>query len=379
MPQNRRSKIIHVAGTNGKGSVCALLDAAYGAAGYRTGLFTSPHLIDPRERIWVNRKLIGKNDFCRIFSKIQNREKVNLSFFQYLTLMALLYFSDCAVDVIILECGLGGRLDDTNIVRSDASIITSVAFDHEEILGNTIEDIAREKAGIIKPGRKVFIGELSADAEAAVANVAQNVGAQLVKVKGEGRCFASSLKGDFQKKNVKLAQTVLEGLREILPISDDAINCGFASTFWPARNQTIFLKNGNRMILDGAHNKEAVGAQVDYIRHTVGKDSTTLIFGSTKVRHCEACFATLELLFHKIFLTNVADGNKKISDDFFSELANRYSPKCCFVTTKSLVEILAQPTDETYFLTGSLLLIGELTAMLIENGLLDRKYFSQFA
>jgi dihydrofolate synthase/folylpolyglutamate synthase len=304
---------------------------------------------------------------------------MNLSFFQYLTLMALLYFSDCSVDVIILECGLGGRLDDTNIVCSDASVITSVSFDHEEILGNTIEDIAREKAGIIEPGRKVFIGELSAGAEAAVAKVAQDMGAQLVKVEAEGRCFASSLEGDFQKKNAKLAQTVLEDLREILPISDDAISRGFAGTFWPARNQTIFLKNRNRMILDGAHNGEAVEAQVDYIRHTVNKDSTILIFSSTKARHCEACFATLEPLFHKIFLTNVADGNKKIPDDFFSKLAERYSPKCCFVTAKSLVEILAQPTDETYFLTGSLLLIGELSTLFVENGLFDRKYFGQFA
>jgi len=202
-------------------------------------------------------------------------------------------------------------MDSTNIVRADASVITSVSFDHEELLGNSIERIAREKAGIIKPGTKVFIGDIPEAAEAAMAKVAQEVKVPLIKASTEDLGFESSLKGDFQKNNTKLAHTILKILAKILPISDNAIKSGFASTFWPARNQTVLLKNDNKMIFDGVHNWEAVKAQVGYIGHTVSKDSTSLIFGSTKIRHYEACFAALEPLFHRIFVTNISDIGKK--------------------------------------------------------------------
>lgn len=150
---NGNIKIIHVAGTNGKGSVCAMLESVYRANGYRVGLFTSPHLIDIRERIQINRSCISIEDFCRLYSEITRTSSsygIQLSFFQYLTLIALKYFQEKQVDIIILECGIGGRLDSTNIVDADACIITSIARDHEEILGDSLEKIAREKVGIIK-------------------------------------------------------------------------------------------------------------------------------------------------------------------------------------------------------------------------------------
>ncbi|MDR1255892.1 MAG: hypothetical protein LBJ94_03150 [Puniceicoccales bacterium] len=454
LPKNSPSKIIHVAGTNGKGSVCALLESAYRAAGYKTGLFTSPHLLDLRERIQINRQLIGKSDFCRIFLAIKKRERGNLSFFQYLTLIALAYFEECAVEVVILECGVGGRLDSTNIVHSAAAVITSISFDHEEILGDTIEDITREKAGIIKPGMAVFTGNMPVAAETIVAEISKEIGARLVKISGGVRHFESNLEGDFQGKNAKLAHMVLKDLGEILPVSDGAIKRGFATAFWPARNQTVPLKNGSKMILDGAHNWEAIAAQLAHIRRTVHGNSTTLIFTSTKIRQCEPCFAALEPLFHRIFVTNISDVDRKISDALLRQLADKYAPKGRFIDIKSLAKFLARPesaqptnladfgspnrgasnlieptnladfttisqqigpifnspngeiassaailtppaneiffptgeqsalphssthsTNETYFVTGSLLLIGELASLLISEGALNREYF----
>lgn len=375
LPKNSSGKIIHVAGTNGKGSVCALLEAAYRTAGYATGLLTSPHLLEVRERIQCNGKLISGKDFCRIFSEIKKQCRLNLSFHQYLTLIALVYFFERAVGVIILECGIGGRLDSTNIVCADASVIASVAFDHEDILGDTLESIAREKAGIIKPGTKVFIGDIPECAEAVVENVSRENQAQMVKINEMDQFFEPNLRGDFQRKNAKLAHGVLKNLREILPISDDAIARGFATAFWPARNQTVSLKNGNEIIFDGAHNGEAANAQRDYIARTIGESSTTLIFSSTKIRQYKSCFAILEPLFHRILVTNISDGNGRLPDNVLIDLADTCAPKCRFLDIKACAELLTQPTDEVYFVTGSLLLIGELAGLLIAGGQLDGECF----
>ncbi|MDR2720969.1 MAG: hypothetical protein LBB15_01615 [Puniceicoccales bacterium] len=369
------SRVIHVAGTNGKGSVCALLDAAYRAAGYATGLFTSPHLLEMRERIRYNGELISEENFCRIFSEIEKRHHLNLSFFQYLTLIALAYFFERAAGVIILECGIGGRLDSTNIVRTDASIITSIAFDHEEILGETLESIAQEKSGIIKPGAKVFVGDIPKCTEVVVRRIAQENLANLVKINGADQFFESNLNGDCQRNNAKLACTALKNLRDILPIEDGAIGRGFANVFWPARNQVVSLKNGNKLIFDGAHNVEAVCSQRDYILRTVSGNSTTLIFSSTKTRQCKFCFAILEPLFHRVLVTNISDGNKKLPDDVFIELADTRASKCRFLNLKACAELLVRPTDEVYFVTGSLLLIGELADSLVTGGQLDSGCF----
>jgi dihydrofolate synthase/folylpolyglutamate synthase len=375
LPKNSRSRIIHVAGTNGKGSVCALLEAAYRAAGYVTGMFTSPHLVDVRERVQCGGVPISGEDFCRIFFKIGERCPLDLSFFQYLTLIALVYFYECAVDVMIIECGIGGRLDSTNVVCADASIIASVALDHEEILGSTLEDIAWEKAGIIKPGAKVFIGDIPQCAEATVESVSRENRASLIKASGGDQFFKSNLRGDCQKGNARLACAALKNLRSILPISDSAIGRGYAEVFWPARNQTIFLRNGNEMIFDGAHNGEAVRAQRDYIARTVHRDSTTLIFSSTKVRHYESCFAILEPLFHRIFVTNISEGRGNFSENLLVDLAGKYTSKCQFIGIQACIELLTRPTDEVYFATGSLLLIGELARLLIAVGQLDSRCF----
>jgi len=159
-PQDKL-KIIHVAGTNGKGSVCAMLESIYRTAGYKTGLFTSPHLVSFRERIQVNRTLISKEDMIRKVGTMKIRAQQYSkgdapTFFEVITIMALEYFVECDCDIVLLETGLGGRLDATNIVNPIATVITPISFDHQQFLGETIEEIAGEKAGIIKPSIPVY-------------------------------------------------------------------------------------------------------------------------------------------------------------------------------------------------------------------------------
>ncbi len=162
-PQSRL-RFIHVAGTNGKGSTCAMLESIYRAAGLRVGLFTSPHLVSFRERIQVNRRLIGEDEVVRLVEDLQPSFKQfpdghHPTFFEVVTVMALKYFAEQKCDLVIWETGLGGRLDATNIVTPLASVITNIAFDHEQWLGDTLEKIAAEKAGIIKPGVPVVTAD----------------------------------------------------------------------------------------------------------------------------------------------------------------------------------------------------------------------------
>jgi folylpolyglutamate synthase/dihydrofolate synthase len=259
------------------------------------------------------------------------------------------YFFQRAVDVMILECGIGGRLDSTNIVRANASVLASIALDHEEILGDTLQSIAREKAGIIKPAAKVFTGDIPECAEAVVENVSRKNQAQMVKSSEMGEFFEPNLRGDFQRKNAKLAHGVLKNLPEILPMPDGAIEYRFATAFGPARNQIVSLKNGNEITFDGAHNWEAVNAQKDDIARTTNKDATTLIFGSTKIRQCESCFAILEPLFHRVLVTNISDGSRKLPDNVLIDFAGTCASKCRFLAIKACAELLMQPTDEVYW------------------------------
>src|SRR4249920_2035294 len=167
-PQNQL-RFIHVAGTNGKGSTCAMLESIYRAAGLRVGLFTSPHLVSFRERIQVNRQLISESDVSRLVSELQPWLKEfspdhHPTFFETITVMALRYFAEQNCDLVIWETGLGGRLDATNIVTPLASVITNIGFDHQQWLGDTLEKIAAEKAGIIKPGVPVITATEKPDA-----------------------------------------------------------------------------------------------------------------------------------------------------------------------------------------------------------------------
>jgi dihydrofolate synthase/folylpolyglutamate synthase len=268
---------IHVAGTNGKGSVCAILDAVLRTAGYRTGRYNSPHLFDVRERITVDGRWISKKDFGRLMNRTLRADpKKRLTYFELLTSVAFQYFAEKKVDVAVLETGLGGRLDATNVVEAPlASVISTIGMDHMQFLGDTLAKIAAEKAGIIKKGCPVFCSRLPPAALRVVRQRAAVLKAPLsvcrkpwksVRVdwarnaqvfKGPRGALSLHLLGRGQAANLDVAYQVLEGLRGILPVGQRAWREGLARVSWPGRFEVRRLK-GRTLILDGAHNPEAM-------------------------------------------------------------------------------------------------------------------------
>ncbi len=271
---HRRYRTIHVGGTNGKGSVCHTLAAILQAQGYRVGLYTSPHLIDFRERIRVNGKMISKkrvvdfvNDFKNNKFKIQNSE-VGFSFFELATALAFKYFEEQRVDFAVVEVGLGGRLDCTNIITPVLSIITNISFDHVQFLGDTLPKIASEKAGIIKPGIPAVIGEnVSPEVKAVFRSKAEEVGAPITFAEDEDIQSPAAnaqqptidyqLKGLCQEKNRRTILTAVSILRrQGIVISDEAVKKGFEQVIELTGLMGRWQKLGDKplTICDTAHN-----------------------------------------------------------------------------------------------------------------------------
>ena len=271
---HRRYRTIHVGGTNGKGSVCHTLAAILQAQGYRVGLYTSPHLVDFRERIRVNGKMISKkrvvdfvNDFKNNKFKIQNSE-VGFSFFELATALAFKYFEEQRVDFAVVEVGLGGRLDCTNIIRPELSVVTNISFDHIQFLGDTLPKIAAEKAGIIKPGIPAVIGEnVSPEVKAVFRRKAEEVGAPITFAEDEDIQSPAAnaqqptidyqLKGLCQEKNRRTILTAVSILRrQGIAISDEAVKKGFEQVIEMTGLMGRWQKLGDKplTICDTAHN-----------------------------------------------------------------------------------------------------------------------------
>lgn len=264
----RATPWIHVAGTNGKGSVSAMLDAILHAAGWRTGMFTSPHLVRIGERVQVDRVPLTDRQVVALADELHpiadRLAAANAddqpAFFEYMTAMAFVQFSRSRCDIGVLEVGLGGRLDATNVVTPEVAVITSIAMDHAEILGDTLEKIAREKAGVIKPGIPVVLGRMPAEAESTIRRVAADRGAPVISVReefGEGVTGYphTNLEGDYQRWNAATATLAARALGARWRVTAEAIDGGLAHVDWPGRWQRVQL-GGRRLILDASHNPE---------------------------------------------------------------------------------------------------------------------------
>src|ERR1700722_1907110 len=252
-------RFIHVAGTNGKGSTCAMLENIYRAAGLRVGLFTSPHLVSFRERIQVNRQLIPESELVRLVEKIQPLLKQfpadnHLTLFEVVTVMALKFFAEQKCDLVIWETGLGGRLDATNIVTPLASIITYILLDHQQWLGDTLEKIAAEKAGIIKPKIPIVTATEEKSALAVIEKIAREKNASLKIVNRLAGTLAPPLLGEHQKINAALALATVEVLQTQILVNEEKIREGLQNVNWPGRLQLIERPDGQKFLLDGAHN-----------------------------------------------------------------------------------------------------------------------------
>lgn len=275
-PQDKLN-CIHVAGTNGKGSVCAILSSILTCAGQKVGLYTSPHIFKYTERIQICGKPITDDDFAKYvfeISDMANKNNIDLTEFEILTAVMFKYFYDNDVDVVVLETGLGGRFDATNIIKRNlCSIITHVDFDHTERLGNTIDKIASEKAGIIKPNCPCIVFE----GREVYRDVTDELGSLLLMVAPFAPTTELALKGSYQQENLSLALAAIE---EVFPeISQDVIDEGLRRVKHPCRFQYIEDKN---LIIDGAHNPNGINSLRQSLDMYYPNTNRRFIFGCLK-------------------------------------------------------------------------------------------------
>ena len=368
-PQDRL-RFIHVAGTNGKGSTCAMLESIYRAAGLRTGLFTSPHLVSFRERIQVNRQLASENEVVRLVEEIQPLLKQfpaghHPTFFEVVTVMALKFFAEQKCDLVIWETGLGGRLDATNIVTPLASVITNIALDHEQWLGDTLAQIAAEKAGIIKPGVPVITAVDEPEALAVIEEVARKQNAPLINVAQASRLHATAetaalpLLGEHQKINAALALATVNVLRSKIPASDETIRVGLSKVDWPGRLQMVTRSSGQTVLLDGAHN--VAGAKV--LRAALEKHFQfpryTLVLGVFQDKDWRHICETLAPLAARIFTVPVSSERSADAHEL-AAACRAANPVAGIDACGALREALEKTAgDDFVVVTGSLYLVGE--------------------
>ena len=363
---HKKLRFIHVAGTNGKGSTCAMLDSIYRAAGWRVGLYTSPHLVSFRERIQVDRKLISENDVAQLVAEMQPwlaefPKENHPTFFEVVTVMALRHFAEQGCDVVIWETGLGGRLDATNIVTPLASVITNVQFDHEQWLGDTLEKIAAEKAGIIKPGVPVITTADAPEVLRVLQDTAARLHAPLHVVSEQPSTlgtFHSSLRGAHQRTNAALAVRTVEVVRGKLPFNNSAIERGLASVPWPGRFQ-ILARGHQTFVLDGAHNPAGARALAETLRAEFPHQQLTLVLGVLEDKNWETICRTLAPLATRILVVPV-HSQRTANPELLLKACRLAQPRGEVNAASSVTEALADTRrDEVVVITGSLYLIGE--------------------
>lgn len=368
-PQDRL-RFVHVAGTNGKGSTCAFLESAYRTAGYRTGLYTSPHLIRFGERIQVDRVPLADHTLARLVSELRHKMPAGLqpTFFEFTTVIALMAFAEAAVDLVVWETGLGGRLDATNIVTPLASVITSIGLDHMQVLGNTVGEIAAEKAGIIKPGVPVVTSADRADALAVIQYRARELDAHCVVVDAAavGRMtLPVSLLGPHQRVNATTAVVTVRLLRAFLPVSDEQLARGLAETHWAGRMQVV-ERTGRIWLLDGAHNSDGVAALRNaLVEHFPGRHPA-MILGMLRDKAWREMAVHLSPAASRLVIAPVASPRAVPPEELRQALLEARcgrAVRACGTVAEALRAVASEPFVAV---TGSLYFIGEVLEALEE-------------
>jgi dihydrofolate synthase / folylpolyglutamate synthase len=355
-------KVIHVAGTNGKGSVCAMIDSICRAQGYRTGLFTSPHLVTFRERIRVSGDMISEDAVAHGLTIIRNlvaNWDPHPTFFEVVTALALKHFLDAKAEIVILETGLGGRLDATNAIQSDVSVITPIDFDHEKWLGNTIPEIAAEKAGIIKANVPVVSTSQRPEAEEVIRARAAKCGAPIQFVAELYGETPIALGGSHQKQNAALAIAALRAAK--IDIDSSAIAQGLSSIEWPAR----FERWDKRTIIDGAHNPAAVRALAETWREMFGDQRATLMLAVLSDKDLRGICEALAPIASSVLLPKIRGERAAAPEELANVLAN-ITPPLPYSIAPSINEALtlARAKPNLILITGSLHFTGEVIAHL---------------
>jgi dihydrofolate synthase/folylpolyglutamate synthase len=361
-------RIVHVAGTNGKGSTCAMIESGLRAAGYRTGLFTSPHLVEPTERIQVGGRPIDAGRFAAAFDQVHacaetllRQERIDLhpTYFECVTAMAMVVFRECGVEFAVLEVGLGGRLDATNVVTPELCVVTPVDFDHEAYLGKSLESIAGEKAGILKPGVRAVFARQRAEAGGVLEARAAALGVAVTHSFMWGELAVHCpLAGEHQVEN---ARTAIAALRQ-LGIAPAAIRQGIAATTWPGRLERV--AENPEIILDGAHNPASARALADYLERFYEPNRVWLIYGAMRDKAVEETIAILFPRAGHVIVTAPAQA-RALRPEAIRGLADRDCIQVAANVQAALALAAGAAAEDAIFVTGSLFLVGEARALLV--------------
>ena len=381
-PQDR-CRIVHVAGTNGKGSTCAMIEAALRAAGKRTGLFTSPHLAEPTERIRIGGRPSPSEEFTAAFNRVHKTVEeliesgaidMHTTYFETVTAMALLVFAERAVDEVVLEVGLGGRLDATNVVQPDLCVITPVDFDHEQYLGRSLEAIAGEKAGILKRGARAVFARQRPEAEAVLERRAAELGIAVSRTsefeltgveldrRGSrfdfmGQRIDCPLAGEHQVENAAAAVLALRQLG----VPAGAIRDGIAQTRWPGRLELISASPD--VIVDGAHNPAGARALARYIERFYGGRRVRLIFGAMRDKAVEEIAGILFPLAWQVIVTAPRQA-RALAPEALREVADHPNLRAAAHLEEAMGLVSDAGGEEAIFITGSLFLVAEARSLL---------------
>lgn len=371
---HRAGRFVHVAGTNGKGSTCAMIESGLRAAGVRTALYTSPHLNQPTERIQISGKPVSETQFADAFVEVHEIAERMLysgeidlhpTYFETVTAMAFLLFARANVDTVVLEVGLGGRLDATNVVTPALSVITPIDLDHQIFLGDTLDKIAAEKAGILKPGVPAIFAKQHPEAESVLRAHAQGpftrtrdwpitnlrIDARGTKFRLRDQEIICPLAGQHQVENARTAAVALNHLN----ISPD----GIAQTIWPGRLELV--SRNPEIILDGAHNPAGARALADYIRQFYGSRRIWLVYGVMRDKAIDEITSLLFPLADRVILT-APDNPRAMAPEGIRAPNATIAP----TVREALALIKQAPPETAVFITGSLFVVGEARALLVQ-------------
>ena len=360
----------HIAGTNGKGSTSVMIESIQRAHGRRTGLYTSPHLVELGERIQINREPITENrlidlvEQCRVqYDLLQkSHPQLTATFFELMTAAAWTEFREKKVDLAVIETGLGGRLDATNVGRPMVCVITSIGLDHQEYLGNSIAEIAAEKAGILKAGVPCVVGFVPLEAEVVIKDRAAQVGAPLyfVRDRFKDELPMTNLKGGHQRQNAGAALLACE-LANTFPINEKTARDALQNIEWPARWQELKLNDGRTLIIDGSHNEEGIAFTSSLLS---GTKSPTVILGSLSLTRATALIKTVAEYAREIILVSIDHERAIASEELKKLIPTTFSGRTTVSTVKELFPASHQcsVTADTVIVIGSLYLAGEVLA-----------------
>ena len=391
--------VIHVAGTNGKGSCCAMLSQILKESGYKVGMYTSPHLVEYTERIQIDGKQIAKEDFVQIGLEVKEAAEAiaaegenHATFFELITAIGFIYFARKQADVLVLETGVGGRLDATNVVKNpELCIITSISLDHTKVLGNTLTQIAGEKAGIIRPGASVVLSENPPEVQAVVKAEAGKRGCAycysgnvVADPKGHYHTenfsydqLETALIGDYQVQNVSAVLCAVDILqRDGWRITEEALRLGLKKTHWPGRMERCEFR-GRPVLLDGAHNPGGAQMLADYLVKHYAPGSCNLVFSAlakkdvngilSPLQQCpaigQAIFTCIDGEDQMEFLAGLWSEGRQATDHPAAD--NR--TECIASPKQALQTAVNQQGVVLTVCAGSLYLVGEIEAILKEE------------